>query len=102
MPLNFPTKIQIRQIMLKWSNILGYSMLPETHIFQLKFTRADCERELNLISVFSEYIYEVFSRIGAERKARAIAKNSQQNGQVGADDDGEREEENGQNNDVEN
>jgi hypothetical protein len=93
----------MRQIVLKWSNILGYSMLPETHIFQLKFTRADCERELNLISVFSEYIYEVFSRIGAERKARAIAKNSQQNGQNGADEEEkEREEENGRNDDEEN
>jgi hypothetical protein len=58
-----------RTISLKWSNIIGYTVFPESHVFQLKYFRGDCERQLNLISIFSESMYDVFSRVGFELKA---------------------------------
>ncbi|CAK5025274.1 unnamed protein product [Meloidogyne enterolobii] len=58
-----------RTISLKWSNIIGYSVFPESHVFQLKYFRGDSEKELNLISVFCESIFDVFNRVSAELKA---------------------------------
>ncbi|KAL3083143.1 hypothetical protein niasHS_010945 [Heterodera schachtii] len=56
-----------RTLFLKWSAIVGYSILPESHVFLLKFVRGESEQELSLISVFSEYMYEICERIGAEK-----------------------------------
>lgn len=64
--------LQVRTISLKWSSILGYSVLSERHEFHLKFMRGDTEREVNLISMFSEFLYEVFDLINAERQTRAM------------------------------
>lgn len=64
---------KVRTLCLKWTNIVGYSVLPESHVFLLKFLRGggDNEREVSLISIFSEYMYMVFERICAERKVAA-------------------------------
>ncbi|KAL7073185.1 hypothetical protein ACQ4LE_007283 [Meloidogyne hapla] len=66
-----------RTISLKWSSIIGYSVFPESHVFQLKYFRGDSERaqprELNLISIFCEAMYDVFTRIGAELKASSVS-----------------------------
>lgn len=75
--------VQVRTLALKWSHILGYSILPESHVFLLKFVRGDSERELSLISMFAECMYEVCERIGQERGARKEAEG--QNGEERAD-----------------
>nr|CAD2194859.1 unnamed protein product [Meloidogyne enterolobii] len=65
-----------RTISLKWSNIIGYSVFPESHVFQLKYFRGDSEKELNLISVFCESIFDVFNRVSAELKASSSSINT--------------------------
>uniref|UniRef100_A0A183CFH9 Sorting nexin-27 n=1 Tax=Globodera pallida TaxID=36090 RepID=A0A183CFH9_GLOPA len=74
-------KQKVRTISLEWSNVVAYSVLPESHVFLLKFLRGSSEQEVSLISVFSEYMYEVCVRIGAERKEARQAEGNEKSHQ---------------------